>query len=124
MPITRPTPYKEGFSKTLFECPLCTRLVRAHELVNDLDNLGVRDARLFCCKCSKTFNGMTAQEQTDFLLDRFAKHYGGRQFIYALNDPLTASRRYVGRASDPQKRFGQHLRLARKLACEVRPYTV
>jgi hypothetical protein len=113
MPVTRSTPYKEGFSKTLFECPLCTRLVRAHELVNYLDNLVVRDARLFCKKCSKRFNGMTPHKQTHFLLDRFAKHYGDRQFIYALNDPRTGSRRYIGRASDPQKRFGQHLRIAR-----------
>jgi hypothetical protein len=120
--VISPTPYREDYSKSLFECPLCSRLVRAHELVNYINNLEVRDARLFCGKCSRKFNNMGSQEQAEFLRARFETHYGDSQFVYALNDPRTAARRYVGRATDPRRRYTMHLQQARLWKPEKRAY--
>lgn len=114
MRVQPPTPYREGYSKSLFECPLCARMVRAHELVNDINGVQVRDARLFCERCSKKFEAMLLPKRAEFLRRRFEEHYGERQFIYALNDPRTGARRYVGRAADPQRRFTQHIQKAKQ----------
>src|SRR2546423_10298221 len=103
-----------GYSKTLFQCPLCSRMVHAHELINDINGLPVRDARLFCEKCKKKFNTMSLSERAEFLRQRFEEHYGDSQFIYALNDPNTGARRYIGRASNPQHRYNIHLQKARQ----------
>jgi hypothetical protein len=89
-------------------------MVRAHELVNDINGVQVRDARLFCEKCSKRFEAMPRLERAEFLRGRFEAHYGDRQFVYALNDPRTGARRYVGRASDPRRRLTQHLQKAKQ----------
>jgi len=97
-------------------------LVRAHELVNYINNLEVRDARLFCGKCSRKFNDMRSQQQVEFLRARFESHYGDSQFVYALNDPRTASRRYVGRAADPRRRYSTHLQQARSWKPAKRDY--
>jgi hypothetical protein len=109
-----PTPYREGYSKNLFACPLCARMVRAHELVNDINGVQVRDARLFCERCGKRFEAMPPRERAELLRGRFEEHYGERQFIYALNDPHSGTRRYVGRASDPQRRLTQHIQKAKQ----------
>jgi hypothetical protein len=115
MRVPPPTPYREGLSKNLFECPLCTRLVRASQLINDINGLQVRDARLFCASCDKTFERMPRVARAEFLRRRFEEHYGDKQFIYALNDPQTGARRYVGRARDPRRRYQQHIQQARQL---------
>ena len=114
MRVPPPTPYREGLSKNLFECPLCTRLVRASQLVNDINGLPVRDARLFCDGCSKTFERMRNRARAEFLRQRFEEHYGTKQFIYALNDPDTGMRRYVGRAKDPNRRYQKHIQQAQR----------
>src|SRR5436190_1366545 len=108
--VSSPTPYREGYSKSLFECPLCTRMVRAHELINDINGVQVRDARLFCEKCGKKFEAMPGLERAEFLRRRFECHYGDKQFIYALNDPHTGARRYIGRTNYPQRRYSLHIR--------------
>jgi hypothetical protein len=118
MPVPPSTSYRKGLSKHLFECPLCTRLVRASQLINDINGLQVRDARLFCASCDKTFEAMPNRSRAEFLRRRFEEHYGDQQFIYALNDPFTGARRYVGRATNPKARCQQHIQHARKWSPE------
>jgi hypothetical protein len=118
MPVPPPTPYTKGLSKSLFECPLCTRLVRASQLINDINGFQVRDARLFCAGCDKAFEAMPHRTRAEFLRRRFEEHYGDHQFIYALNDPYTGARRYVGRATNPKARHQQHIQQARKWSPE------
>jgi hypothetical protein len=89
-------------------------MVRAHELINDINGVQVRDARLFCEKCGQKFEAMPPRARAEFLRRRFEEHYGDRQFIYALNDPHSGARRYVGRAADPQRRFNQHIQKAKQ----------
>jgi hypothetical protein len=118
MTVLPPTPYMKGLSKGLFECPLCTRLVRASQLINFINGLQVRDARLFCSDCDKAFEAMPHRARAEFLRRRFEEHYGDQQFIYALNDPFTGARRYVGRATNPKARHQQHIQHARKWSPE------
>lgn len=114
MTVPPPIPYSKGLSKSLFECPLCTRLVRASQLINDINGLQVRDARLFCADCDEAFEAMSYRARAEFLRRRFEEHYGDQQFIYAPNDPFTGARRYVGRATNPKARHQQHIQHARK----------
>lgn len=94
------------------------RLVRAHELINDINGVQVRDARLFCQKCGKKFESLLPRERAELLRQCFEKYYGEKQFIYALNDPSTGARRYVGRTADPQRRFTQHIQKAKQWSPE------
>jgi hypothetical protein len=57
---------------------------------------------------------MSPSERTEFLRQRFEELYGDRQFIYALNEPDSGARRYVGRTNNPQHRFNLHLQKARQ----------
>lgn len=56
---------------------------------------------------------MSPSVRLDFLRKRFEVYYGDEQFIYALNDPRDGQRRYVGRANNPKRRYGQHIQTAR-----------
>src|SRR6266446_7471732 len=111
--MPRPTAYREDYSKSLFKCPLCPRQVRAHELVYSINQVPVRQARLFCARCIKKFNAMPSAKKAAFLIQRFEEDCGDRQAIYALNDPVTRNRRYVGRTADPKRRYNGHLQKAR-----------
>lgn len=58
--------------------------------------------------------GHGPHERAEFLRRRFEEYYGERQFIYALNEPQTGARRYIGRAADPQRRLSQHIQKAKQ----------
>jgi membrane carboxypeptidase/penicillin-binding protein len=96
-------------------------MVHASQLINYINGLQVRDARLFCEKCKNKFNAMSTTMRSEFLRKRFEEHYGDKQFIYSLNDPNTNERRYVGRTSDPQRRLSRHIQKARQWNSELTP---
>jgi hypothetical protein len=98
----------------LFRCHVCERDRPAHSFGMYINGFDTRELHLFCYTCAPTFASLPNKDQVKFLRERVESHYGALQHIYGLLDPTTNELRYVGRSTNPFRRFQQHIQSARR----------